>query len=135
MSVKTWKKEFYPISAKSPKTKLGAIKHSIKKWRGLTIENLKKHDVETSKYFSCIRDPKEVFIIDAGSCALCNLYLYPNNDMERKCLECPLYSILNKKSCDVGMRSPYAIWADKKNPNPMIHALETALQNEIKTSR
>ena len=44
MSLKTWKKEFYPKEAiDAIKTELMATKHSLRKWRGLTKANLKKH--------------------------------------------------------------------------------------------
>ena len=136
MSLKTWKKEFYPVSFKSPNTKLRAIKHSLKKWRGLTAENLKKHNVENSLMFPVIRDAKEDFVINSGSCALCNLYFLPLYGTHRKeCFECPLYSTLKKRKCDSWKQSPYRVWVDSKDPTPMIYALEKTLQNEIKTSR
>ena len=42
MSLKTWKKEFYPQSAKRTKQS-EAVEHSLHKWRGILPANLKKH--------------------------------------------------------------------------------------------
>lgn len=40
MSLKTWKLEFYPVEA-STVSKEDALDHSLRKWEGLTEENLK----------------------------------------------------------------------------------------------
>ena len=51
MSLKTWKKEFYPISAsRVRKDAIAAIEHSLRKWRGLTKDQMKRHGVGVSNY-------------------------------------------------------------------------------------
>lgn len=46
MSLITWKAKFYPEPANARMSKRDALLHSLRKWEGLTKENLKKHDAE-----------------------------------------------------------------------------------------
>lgn len=50
MSLKTWKKEFYPTKPSHKWTWLECIEHSLRKWRGATEENCQKHNVEFSGF-------------------------------------------------------------------------------------
>jgi hypothetical protein len=121
MSIETWKKEFYPISADSTqiKTDLQAINHSIKKWEGLRSENLERHGLKTS--YESIMDSSSSeasdFRIDGNSCALCTKHY-------RKCRECPLHISRDSNDCDTGAEdedmSPYLDFTDNKDPEPMI---------------
>jgi hypothetical protein len=43
MSLNTWKIEFYPQEACEVEDQLEAAKHSLRKWGGLTTENLERH--------------------------------------------------------------------------------------------
>jgi hypothetical protein len=46
MSIESWKEEFYPEPASGKfvkRTDLSACRHSLRKWRGLTKENLQRH--------------------------------------------------------------------------------------------
>lgn len=90
MSIKTWKKEFYPKSATSRMSKKAAIEHSIKKWEGLLPENLKKHGVVLDKCGDIYEniDDEMNFEISDLSCALCYKYLW------ECCKKCPLYEKL-----------------------------------------
>ncbi len=47
MSLATWKAEFYPFTAEKCAAEFPeeALDHSIRKWEGLSPENLKKHGV------------------------------------------------------------------------------------------
>lgn len=120
MTLKTWKKEFYPKAPTKKMTTREAIEHSIKKWEGLRPENLEKHGMRISSHR--IEDELDDLDINADSCALCKKFYF---DFE--CVECPLYQQLGKR-CDANSRSPYQIWRDKDNPVPMIKALKRTLE-------
>ena len=63
MSVDSWMREHYPVSAVNlPKE--SALAHSYTKWCGLLPENLCKHDV------TVIDNKVGDVAIDASSCAL-----------------------------------------------------------------
>ena len=79
MSIESWKKEFYPISADEVKEK-DAVEASLKKWRGLLPKNLEKHNVrlERRSNLTMLIDKAtgEVYIniIGVETCALCTYY-------------------------------------------------------------
>lgn len=119
MSIKTWKKKFYPSISKACKSQRGAIEHSLHKWKGLLSKNLKKHGlivlgcrITDGNYYG------DSFYIDAASCALC--YKYP------LCENCPLYKVSGKDCCMPN--SPYVCWVQTGNPGPMIRALKKTLK-------
>lgn len=113
-----WIKEFYPVEA-SEVSKKNALLHSLRKWRGLTKENLSKHGLSSSP-----------IPIDSGSCALC--YYYINDE----CKKCPLYILRNGISCDEltedETNSPYGYFLDEKDPTLMIDLLEEASKTKNK---
>jgi len=141
MSLKTWKKEFYPVPASKVSGKKTAIKHSLKKWQGLTEENLKKHGLIFTYDFddASIREtmvssnlPGCSFGINSKTCALCQLY-YNNDgsdtdDKSDCCYKCPLYQSLGHR-CDGRSDRPYVVFLDSGDPVPMIKALEKMLKN------
>ena len=114
MSIKTWKKEFYGNMRESIKSKKKAIEHSLQKWKGLTKENLIKHNVEIEN--SIIYDNYDSFTIDANSCALCKKY------RNRNCCECPLYELLGTECYKY--KQPYDDFLEYSDPKPMIKALQ-----------
>jgi hypothetical protein len=97
MSIETWKKEFYPVTAdKCPKNKKAALRHAFKKWRGLLKKNLRrhglirqgswigsKHDLAITKYIS-----SGILVIDGDTCALCKMY--EDDDCNKGKEYCPL---------------------------------------------
>jgi hypothetical protein len=135
MSIKTWVKEFYPVEAftfretkeSTSKEVLKAIKHSLKKWRGLTEENLKKHNCKYNTDICRVEDETGTnqLLIDCDSCALCFYYL-------NVCEDCILYKVRNRDSCDMKKDgedwSPYNAFAWEGNPKPMIALLQKALK-------
>lgn len=147
MSLQSWKAEFYPVEAKDvPEEE--AIQHSLTKWRGLTKENLEKHGLRVSGVIGEIfeapteeqPDTEESLRLDSTSCALCHHYLetsgvepadgdddYENEIME--CFDCPLRKHLGY-ACDKDSTMPYQIWTARRNPLPMIQALEATLANQ-----
>lgn len=119
MSIKSWMDEFYPeIVSGVERTNLEALKHSLRKWEGLTTENMERHDVSIRK----LEDGGRGLYIDSSSCALCykHMYLY--------CTACPIYKS-NGVGCQDGVvkdtfvRSEWGIWSDDRNPQPMIDLL------------
>jgi len=95
MSLTTWKQEFYTTPATTPQDKLSAIEHSLKKWRGLTKENLERHQVaKNNKFIFDIKDKTDALLIAGSSCALCCLYYLDG------CEGCPLYRSLGNIECD-----------------------------------
>jgi len=86
MSLKTWKKEFYPIPAdKCPKSK--AIAHSLQKWTGALKKNLKKHGCFIAA--TSVDDDDDRLLFGIDTCAACQHYLHGDRD----CSECPLYIV------------------------------------------
>ena len=122
MSLESWKAEFYPIEASDVRFTKEAIRHSLKKWQGLTKENLEKHGV-VKKGDDRLYDgiEKWPFHIDCFSCALCQLF----NDENNECHECPLNRFLGY-SCDEReeIYGPYSHWMDSGDPQIMIDALQ-----------
>lgn len=140
MSLTTWKKEFYPKPASSfikldgskKHVQLSAIKHSLKKWQGLTRDNLRKHGLaDRQGWISEVNSNiSVVFDIDGGSCALCEVYYQDGSDYSETCKNCPLFQSLERR-CDVeGM--PFSKYLDGEGPSFMINALKTTLRKEEK---
>lgn len=114
MSLATWTAEFYPVPADQVPAE-EAVAHSLRKWRGLTKENLERHGGEIN-----LCDAKfgtERIAIDVSTCALCIHYY---ND--GSCWKCPLKRLLGKKCFRRG--EPYHKWGCTGDPLPMIRALE-----------
>lgn len=129
MSLASWKKEFYPVPAEKV-TKKDAIAHSLRKWRGLTKENKRKHGVEFNHpYLACfLTGPRGAggLFIDGESCALCVHYFDDDG-----CVECPLQQALGH-TCDLE-GAPYARGIGQDgDARPMIRALEKATKLQAK---
>lgn len=127
MSIETWKKEFYPVSATSRMSKKAAIEHSIKKWEGLLPENLKKHNVVISRY-GVIYDGKINFEISDQSCALCQKYF------GECCIKCPLYEKLGFE-CGKGKIEAGDGWVsymEEGDPELMLKNLRSLLDEDKK---
>lgn len=127
MSLQTWMQEYYPVKPNKRMTKRQAIEHPLRKWEGLTEENLSKH--------GCYKDWKSIrnddyfgLDIDGESCALCVKYYYNRGD-EHICDRCPLSKSLGN-ACDSfsSDSSPYLQWLNGDNPLPMIKALRKLLE-------
>ncbi len=132
MSLKTWKKEFYPIPASEVEGRTEAIQHSLVKWVGLRGENLRKHNVRLIGISLTDARAGERLDISSDSCALCHLYLRTSGS---RCGKCPLVTVRNKYPCDIRIPqeglSPFHYFALEGNPEPMIELLEKVL--EMKT--
>jgi hypothetical protein len=120
MSLKSWKREFYSTPAAQIKYGLPAIKHSIKKWRGLLCENLKKHELNQIKDNIGDNDLGPVFFFSSDTCALCQT--------SPDCEGCPILVTQGYK-CDRteysdGVEGEYWKGIEDENPKPMIKLLE-----------
>lgn len=125
MGLTSWKKEFYPNTAeqvvKTGKIKT-LIKHSLRKWEGLTEENVVKHGIRINGYGDiATNDGKSGLLIDSSSCSLCIKFY-----KEFTCTGCPLYEHFGCKCDDEEM--PFEHWREYGDPEPMIEALKECLK-------
>lgn len=134
MSLQTWMDEFYPTPAQKFPTELEAVEHSLRKWKGLTKENLEKHCVD--QRHSSIKDASDAKLaIDSTTCALCQQHTEDGEDFA-DCDKCILKKInvsefdgqhygcasaLPEK--DVTTYREFTVYG---NPQPMIELLEKA---------
>lgn len=124
MSIKTWKKEFYPIPANET-SKEDAVKHSLQKWKGLLPENLIKHRLHLSKGNSYVIQEYKAhrfYVVSTDTCSLCHHFKIGEN-----CSNCPLNTLMGE-SCSVdfdkaNITNNYAVFATTGDPKPMIEAL------------
>lgn len=119
MSLASWKKEFYKTPAHKVSERF-ALKHSLRKWRGLLYKNRRKHKV----YFAGTKvyDDHNLLSIDESSCALCHHY------QENECRGCPLG----------GCGAAYVKAICHENIVPMIRLLEKAVKKQksrVKTAK
>lgn len=159
MSLETWKAEFYPTPAEDT-AKEDAIAHSLRKWQGLTPENLKKHGVIHEPFAGVIDESdfsagkpiymySEAVPIDSGTCALCHHHYNSGDeeswedddfDEEDSCGVCPLKEARGGVSCDCTrddeQTSPWNSFSHPgntgSNPKPMIFWLQKALDDQQK---
>lgn len=125
MSLKTWRDEFYPISAQEAAKKgmIACIKHSLQKWIGLRPKNLARHGVEGVRaIYNKFGYPEGRFDIDAGSCSLCQKY----DKTSLSCESCPIYRATGN-TCHHWGGSPYGQYLFNGSPEHMIDTLERTL--------
>lgn len=131
MSIETWKSEFYPIDA-SDVPESDALAHSLRKWEGLTPENLAKHGIRRSMFGNLVDGQDQWFYVDDGSCALCR--------WSPDCRRCPLVAANGGLQCDQGKEgelSPYLAFTRFGNgaggdPQPMIQLIKRAIEESNK---
>lgn len=131
MSLASWKREFYPITAKQAAKNgdLEACEHSLKKWQGALTVALKRHDgVITLRDDYHGLDFDLPFEFEANECALCQRHLYGPED---SCDQCPI--VLSGEIACTEKRSAYQVFIDDGDPKPMIAALKKALAHIKKT--
>ena len=121
---KDWLEKYYPVPADQV-DKEDALEHSIRKWSGLSPEILKEYQLYKSEYeidslFSKHSDLSDFYFeIDAGTCALCEVFYTEDN----YCKECPLSIVRDDWPCDKKRYdeeiAPYIEFIDTGNPEPM----------------
>jgi hypothetical protein len=143
MSLESWKEEFYPVEAQdmNHSTEKDCLQHSLKKWEGLTKENLDKHHVRVGKYPQLLIAGRGLgsLRITSNSCALCVKNLV-------NCSECILqktlpgtcgeatspYEFITYKHDnylqDFCSGCAYDAFKDNEDPRPMIEALQKTLK-------
>jgi hypothetical protein len=130
MSLETWKKEFYPVTAKQAarSTILQSLLHSLRKWRGLTQRNLKRHGLRLVGHTIIDGEHNNLkrFHINAETCGLCHKFY--EGFGHTRCSRCPLAILRRGHACDYNCRSPYHVFIWCSNPLPMIRLLEKAVK-------
>lgn len=124
MSVKTWKKEFYPTEASeaAKQGELAAINHSLQKWQGLLPENLAKHNVKIVGKEVIGIASTGVMVFDSSTCALCESVRSCNGYLD--CRKCPLYRVNNSETCSSQYEQDFL--GDPPDIKPMITLIESA---------
>lgn len=132
MTIKSWKKEFYPVAAKKAGTsEITAVEHCLVKWKGARDKNLEKHGPITVDHYEFeIKDIKGAkFEFNSDTCALCVRH-------ELSCENCSLAITLGNKSCFSTLHAqengeklrPFDIWEKTGDPEPMIKVLKKTLK-------
>lgn len=129
MSKETWLKEYYPVPAGSQEataTPATAVKHSIRKWRGLRPATLQYHKVKVVTRFGATAGlyglravtsrASPFLMVDSSTCALCSFY------HQRDCSCCPLYAVRGCScvSDNKAEPAPYIQFIRNRDPEPMI---------------
>lgn len=123
MSLQTWKEEFYPTNARSTEALNAPIEHSLRKWKGLTQENMDKHNVRISDRGHWIEDGHETLDLDSDSCSLCQMAILSRLFMpENMCEHCEINKHLNEV-CNIA----YNEWCNTRDPTIMISLLTRTL--------
>lgn len=139
MSLKSWREEFYPVSAACVEGRNNCLQHSIKKWDGLTKDNLDKHRCSIRKAGGHLMIYDVYQLGDsmsmAFSCALCQEYLDRETQSDpHPCHKCPLYQFRNGVPCDDASEndieglSPFQHFFHFSNPQPMRDLLKAAAE-------
>jgi hypothetical protein len=115
MSLQTWKDEFYNVPAEeAAESPLSAAQHSLKKWRGLTTENLERHGMmKEGESRNIWNGWGGRFNVDGYTCALCI-------SVDDNCRKCGLWELGYGCKDD----QEYGMWYYQDDPLPMITALE-----------
>lgn len=129
MGLKEWCQEFYPRPAADvPESE--ALDHSIRKWEGLQLDNLLRHDVEVGYRQGLIYSwgrSRQALRINCESCALCHHY---DPEGAEDCSRCPLFLARGKVRCDKTRHdeviSPFQAWIVDDDPKPMLAELNYA---------
>jgi len=128
MSLKTWKRKYYPTTASTAARRgtLASVRHSLKKWSGLSKEILEEHDLRKVGYTIIDNSGDSELRIADTSCALCIRYI--DRSVKDACHACPLAIVRGGVPCDEKLPSeeisPYHIWTWYCDPQPMIDWLK-----------
>lgn len=106
MSIETWRTEFYPEEAVAVALRgndIECIEHSIRKWSGVSPENLQKHNVYVRGFRIEARDEDASWShlpMASETCALCHLAdIRLNEEQGDECSQCPIVKATGAK-CD-----------------------------------
>lgn len=115
---------------------MSALQHSIKKWKeGLSKEILSEYGLNIFHGHVHESDSLLSYKIKADSCALCHRFSRWGKDAREiinidiwLCMDCPLSKVLGGVPCDHELDSPYKVFWHNNDPQPMVDALEKALE-------
>lgn len=144
MSIKTWCDEFMDVDVEDvAQGAIPALEHSVKKWKGLTQEQLDKHGVRITK----CEDSGSIWLGDhiclgCSSCALCHQFLDEDGDEDGYggCARCPITqvrgapcdeSITTRVEGNIVANNPWFSFSDNRDPKPMITLLEQTLDFKL----
>jgi len=133
MSLQSWKKEFYPVSASRVADK-DALAHSLRKWQGLTRAALRKHKISRFGYTIGEEELNEYFPIDSSTCALCEAF-YEELPGEASCGSCPLVGLSEQEEGDSGCTKEYLAWFANHRLAPMLALLRKAMRAQAKKDK
>jgi hypothetical protein len=123
MSIESWTAQYYKRPAKAAATSpLDAVKHSLKKWKGLKAKNRREHDLVVKNHKIYDGDGDSLSI-DGSTCALCVL-MKRENSFIPDCDNCPITKATGKACCGGDSDDPYNTWTFSGNPKPMIKVLK-----------
>lgn len=135
MTVESWVKEFYPITAENCPEE-DQVTHSLRKWRGMTPENLERHELKVDGHSNLISKSSEspdysntVFAISGSTCALCAWDIHKSIQLRvmKTCSFCPLF-IHTGGTC----HDRFYTWCYDRNPEPMLQLLTEVLNTQLK---
>jgi hypothetical protein len=139
MSLKTWKKEFYPKKAVARKSYLTAAKNCLRKWEGALQKNLKRHKVELG--YGDITDVtnESSFEFATHNCELCLTVpqfgagdeIYEETGQICDCSFCPITKVRGASCCvplDNMDDDPWFTFNDENRPYPMIRLLRKTVK-------
>lgn len=115
MSLASWKEEFYGTPADRVSKKY-ALKHSLKKWIGLSPENTRKHEVFLSSGILYDDRTANELWIDGSSCALCIHF-------DGECGDCPIFQTTGR-TC----HGEYSNMIREGKTSPMVRLLRKTLE-------
>lgn len=135
MSLQSWKKEFYPVSASRVADK-DALAHSLRKWQGLTRAALRKHKLVRCGDSIGEKEPDEYFPIDSSTCALCEAFHEElPGEAIRSCGSCPLVGLSEQEEGGSGCTKEYLAWSDNHRLAPMLALLRKAMRAQAKKDK
>lgn len=123
MSIETWKEEFLDEII-DDKNSREAVLQSLKKYKGATLENLKKHNLAKNKFHIADYNGGS-YEFSGDNCSLCDIYFHGG---EYNCENCPLSLGNNGIDCFHKKSAYHRFTFNNEDAELMIIALENALK-------
>lgn len=125
MSLESWKAIYFPTPIKDATfTEQSAVEHCLRKWRGLRAEVLEQHQIMLFSSYESGFSFHNCYV-NAQTCALCVRH-------DIICSKCSLALSRDRFPCILKRPtetiSPWLAWLENSDPEPMIQALEQALE-------
>jgi len=142
MSFESWKKEFYGDMGEACNSgdRRKIVEHSLRKWRGLSLENLAKHGVRYDGYYVGVNPggmhEEDHLPINSESCSLCDAFWESESRTGpgvSGCRRCPIV-LATGGTCHAAFgeaTAPDDDYEAEISITPMIQLLEETLQYVI----